>query len=104
MDFKKAKEKVKTKRQEERIGRMEDRYHRASVILGLQEHDGVKELFKWLRMRINSINELLLTNDKMTQQERDKAFTERSCWEDVIAWFGNEEVRKKTIEEYIEKL
>lgn len=102
MDFNDAREKHPAR--SKRIDELEKRYKLADIVLNLQEHVGVQELLKGLRMELNRVEVNLLTNRKMTQQERDNAFTESDCWNYLIDFFTRHEITKHNIKTTMEKM
>jgi hypothetical protein len=67
-------------------------YQKAFIISDLKDHGGVRELLALLDVIVNSINGTLLSNEKMTEHERDLYLAERKCYswlQTTLASFQN---------------
>lgn len=75
----------------EQISAMERSALKAEILLSLKGHEGMRMLETDLADKVVIINRRLLSDEKMTEHERDLLLKERQCWLWFIEIFPNAE-------------
>jgi hypothetical protein len=102
MDFKTAMEKNPSKTK--RLVELEERAKLSEITLDLKNHKGIEELEKELFIMVRTINTKLVSNNPMTELEREKLLVDRERCMWFINIFPNAKKTLENINNYINKI
>ena len=95
--------KYDNKTQIARLDAQKNKYKISEAMLELRDNIAMQKLEKEVESAVKTINSKLLSNDKMTEQERDLLLTDRERCEWFIYQFPNAEKVINNIKEFIKK-
>ena len=82
--------------------KLKKRKRKAELLLDLKDHGGMKELLTELRSIIESINNKLLSDDKLETQDRELLLADRARCRWLEAVFEGQELTLKKINKRLE--
>lgn len=97
------KEEYTSERSQLRLERMKKNYKINKAMLELRDNIAMKVIEKQVVDAINTVNSKLLSEDKMTEHERDLLLTDRERCEWFMRQFSNADRSIENIKEFIKK-